>query len=157
LIGLCATAAVAQDDGFGPGLDTCLAAVLKERPGVVHGWKVLKGGDQESYRVSVIDTEGKIADTTCVASSPSNFHFKERFGVRRYESYGRIAVPEQSARATAPQIFVGPVRIWQMAIDLDIRGRPAFEYHLTLPNGREVVAQVDAITGALIAAELLPM
>jgi hypothetical protein len=154
LLALAVTAVSADESGAGAGLDGCLAAALKERPGFVHGWKELQASE-ERYQISIVNSKGKIADTVCVASAPGNFKFDDRIGMRRYESYARIAVPEESARRTAPLVFVGPVRVWQMEIDLDWLGRPAYEYHMVLPSGREVVAQIDAVTGVLMHAELL--
>jgi hypothetical protein len=155
LLALVATAVSADESGAGPGLDGCLAAALKERPGFVHAWKEMQGSE-ERYQVSIVNSKGKIADTLCIASAPGNFKFDDRIGTRRYETYARIAVPEESARRTVPLVFVGPVRVWQMEIDLNWMGKPAYEYHMVLPSGREVVAQVDAVTGVLIHAELLP-
>ena len=154
VLALAAVAAQAADSGAGPGLDGCLQAALKERPGFVHGWKDVSTESDERYVVSVINHDGKIADALCEAKAPGNFRFDDKLGLRRYDTYSRIAVQETNARGTAPVIFVGPVKIVQMEIDLDWKGHAAYEYHMILPSGREVVAQVDSTTGYLIHAEL---
>jgi|SRR5689334_911839 len=151
-----AAEAAADAGTVAPGLEACLAAALKERPGFVHAWKEVSGGSQSQYAVSIVNGEGKIADATCSTSKPENFKFEERIGIRRVESYSRIKVPELSARGTAPQLFAGPVKVVRMEIDFDWRGRPAYEYRLVLPTGREAVAQVDTVSGMLLHAEILP-
>jgi len=152
---LAGTAVSADESGAGAGLDGCLAAALKERPGFVHGWKELQASE-ERYQISIVNSKGKIADTVCVASAPGNFKFEDRLGMRRYDSYARVNVAETMARATAPLVFVGPVKIVQMEIDLDWKGKAAYEYHMILPTGREAVAQIDTTSGVLMHAEVLP-
>ena len=64
------------------------------------------------------------------------------------------ASPCQRSRAGRPHWFRGASQIWQMEIDLDWLGRPAFEYHMVLPSGREVRAN-RCCAGVLMHAELL--
>jgi len=159
MAGLFALAAIgvrAEESVVGPGLDPCLQAALQQRPGFVHGWKDVSTGTDERYKVSIINADGKIADAICEASAPGNFKFEDRIGMRRYDAYSRVNIPEASARATAPLIFVGPVKVVQMEIDLDWKGKAAYEYHMILPTGREVIARVDTTSGMLINAEVLP-
>jgi hypothetical protein len=134
-----------------PDLDTCIAAALKERPGVLFGWKELGVG---SYKVSVITPDGKIGDATCSGSTPSGLQFENRFGLRRFGPYEAIKVPETSARATAPQIFSGRVRFTEMEMDTDIKGGLSYEYHIELASGHRVLTRVDSIGGQLIYAEI---
>jgi hypothetical protein len=155
LLALAATAVWAEESTTGPGLDACLKAALEQRPGFVHGWKDMSTGSDERYQISIINAGGKIADTICEASAPGNFKFEDRLGIRRYDAYARVNVPETSARATAPLVFVGPVKIVQMEIDLNWKGQAAYEYHMILPTGREVIAQVDTTSGMLIHAEVM--
>jgi hypothetical protein len=75
--------------------------------------------------------------------------------MRRYDSYARVNVSEKIARETAPLVFVGPVKIVQMEIDLDWKGKAAYEYHMILPTGREAVARIDTTSGMLMNAEVL--
>lgn len=151
-VSIAAGAAYADAGTVGEGLDACLAAAMKERPGFLHGWKDVSGG---SYVISIVNAEGKIADAVCNSAAPSNFQFKDRFGLRMTGTYERITVPEVSARSTAPQLFAGPVRIVEMSVDFKLSGQPAYEYRLVLPNGREAMAQVDTLSGILLHAEVL--
>ena len=152
-----AATAVGADEGLvGPGLEPCLQAALQQRPGFVHGWQDVSTGSDERYKISIVNSAGKIADTMCEASAPGNFKFEDRLGMRRYDSYARVSVGETMARATAPLVFVGPVKIVQMEIDLDWKGKAAYEYHMILPTGREAVAQIDTTSGMLMHAEVLP-
>ena len=134
-----------------PDLDACIAAALKERPGALFGWKEVGVG---SYKVSVITSDGKIGDASCSGSTPSGLSFENRLGVRRFEPYQRIKVPEASARATAPQLFSGRVRFTQMEIDTDFRGDLSYEYHIELDSGYRLLARVDTVSGQLIYAEI---
>jgi hypothetical protein len=156
LLALAATAARADEATVGPGLEPCLQAALQQRPGFVHGWKDISEGSDERYKIAIINPAGKIADAICEASAPGNFKFEDRLGMRRYDSYARVNVGEAMARATAPLIFVGPVRIVQMEIDLDWKGKAAYEYHMILPTGREAVARIDTTSDMLMQAEVLP-
>jgi hypothetical protein len=155
VLALAAMGVRAEDTLVGPGLDPCLQAALQQRPGFVHGWEDVSAGSDERYKISIINSAGKIADTLCEASAPGNFKFEDRLGMRRYDSYARVNVLEKIARETAPLVFVGPVRIVQMEIDLDWKGKAAYEYHMILPTGREAVARIDTTSGMLMQAEVL--
>lgn len=150
-----AGAARADAGSTGEGLDACLAAALKERPGVLQGWKDVSTANDARYVISIVSNEGKLGDAPCSASAPGNLQFEERIGIRRLDSYSRIKVPEVSARSTAPQLFNGPVKVVKMEIDFNWKGQPAYEYRLILPTGREAVAQVDTASGELLHAEVL--
>jgi len=134
-----------------PDLDACIAAALKERPGVLFGWKETGVG---AYQISVIAADGKIADAPCSGSAPAGLQFENRLGLRRFEPYERIQVPEASARATASLIFSGRVRYTQMEIDTDVRGGLSYEYRMELQSGHHVLARVDTVSGLLVYAEV---
>ena len=158
LLGLCAAGApavsAAQDEPLPlPGLDECLKAALEQRPGAVVEWRQLGSDADPSYKVAVISPEGKIAETTCSPAAPQGLHFENRLGLRRYEIYERITVPESVARTTAPIVFRGPVRMTGMALDLNLLGHVSYEYYMLLPSGHKAASQVDGIHGSLTHAE----
>lgn len=136
-----------------PGLDACIAAALQQRPGILFGWKRLSAGDDASYEISVLSPDGKIGDTTCSASKTADLKFENRFGMRRYEQFQRITVPEASARATAPLLYAGEVDVTRMTIDSDLVGNLAYEYYMTLRSGHVAQVKVSTISGLLLTAE----
>jgi len=146
-------AAVAADEIAPlPGLDECLATALQQRQGVLFGWKSLSEPPDGSYRISIIGTDSKVAETVCSPAS-TTLRFDNRPVTRRYEYYKQMAVPEGDARKTAPLIFAGKVRIVSMEIDTDLKGGLRYEYRMLLPSGHRALAQVDAMSGLLTYIE----
>jgi hypothetical protein len=135
-----------------PGLDACLATALQQRPGVLFGWKSLNEPPDGSYRISIIGTDNRVAETVCSPAS-TTLRFDNRAVTRRYEYYKQMAVPEGDARKTAPLIFAGTVRIVSMEIDTDLKGGLRYEYRMLLPSGHHALAQVDAMSGFLTYIE----
>ena len=133
----------------GGSLEICLEAVLKERPGIVTGWQQSGGGDMTPYVVSVLNTEGNIAEAFCDPSKPTNFQFKNKMGLFRYEMYLRATFPEAKARVASPEIFTGPVRVTSMEFLVGISGKPTYTYQMFLPSNHKATVEIDAITGRL--------
>ena len=71
----------------GGTLEICLEAVLKERPGIVTGWRQSGGGEMTPYVVSVLNPDGTNAETFCDPAKPTNFQFKNKTGLFRYPMY----------------------------------------------------------------------
>ena len=136
-----------------PGLDTCIAAALQQRPGVLFGWRVLSDAPQAVYKMSVLTADGRIADADCSPSATANLRFQNRIGGRRYEPYKEIGVPESAARKTAPLVFAGTVKIMSMQIGTDIKGRLWYEYRMELPSGHRATSHVDTVSGFLTSAD----
>lgn len=136
-----------------PGLDTCIAAALQQRPGVLFGWRALNDPPDGTYRITIITQDGKVADAVCPSNAPTNLRFDNRVGLRRFEYYQRISVPEATARSTAPLIFAGTVKITSMEIDTDVKGGLRYEYRMSLQSGHKAMSQVDAMSGLLTYVE----
>ena len=136
-----------------PGLEACVNAALQQRPGVLFGWRALKDMPPPGYRVTVITADGKIADAVCSADTANNLRFENRVGLRRYDRYKEIVVPESTARNTAPLVFAGNVKITGMEIDTDLKGRLWYEYSMDLPSGHKATSHVDTTSGFLTSAE----
>jgi hypothetical protein len=155
---LCAAAqsqAKAADttESGGP-LDTCIAAVLNEHPGIVTAWRQAGGGPQPPYAITVLDKEGKMGETTCDPANPKNFEFKSKAGLYRYGMYERATLAEEKAREAAPVIFVGPVRFLGMELSVGFTGRPQYKYQMFLPSGHKATVDMDAVVGRLNKAEV---
>jgi uncharacterized membrane protein YkoI len=133
----------------GGTLDTCLEAVLKERPGIVTGWQQSGGGEMTPYVVSVLNAEGNNAEAFCDPAKPTNFQFKNKAGLFRYSMYQRATFPEIKSRATAPEIFTGPVRVTSMELSVGISGKPVYKYQMFLPSNHKGTVEIDAVTGRL--------
>jgi hypothetical protein len=138
----------------GGTLDTCIEAVLKERPGVVTGWQQSGGGEMTPYVVSVLNPEGTNAETFCDPAKPTNFQFKNKTGLYRYSMYQRATFPEAKARTSVPDIFTGPVRVTAMELSVGMSGKPSYKYQMFLPSNHKATADVDATTGRLNKAEV---
>ncbi len=138
-------------DPTAPGgpLDICLAAVMTEHPGIVTAWRQAGGGPQPPYAVTMLDQEGKMAETTCDPSKPTGFAFKNKTGFFRYNMFERATLPEEKAREAAPVIFVGPVRFLGMELTVGFTGRPQYTYQLFLPSGQKATVEMDAVVGRL--------
>lgn len=138
----------------GQALDACLEAVLKERPGIVSGWRQAGGELQPLYVVVVLNREGRAAETTCDPRKPENFQFRDRVGVFRYAMFERATLPELQARMAAPEIFVGPVRVISMNLAVGLTGRPSYTYEMILPSGHKASVELDGTVARLIKAEV---
>jgi hypothetical protein len=138
----------------GEALDTCLAAAIKERPGIVTAWRQVGGGAQPPYAVSVLNQEGKIAEATCDPGNPVNLQFSDKGGLLRYDMYQRATLPEAKARVSAPEIFAGPVRFLGMELSVGITGKPYYKYQMYLPTSHKATVEIDAVVGRLLKAEV---
>src|SRR5258708_2539481 len=138
----------------GGTLETCLDAMLKERPGVVTGWQQSGGGEMTPYVISVLNPEGTNAEAFCDPANPANFQFKNKIGLFRYSMYQRATVAEAKARASAPEILARPVRITTMELSVGLSGGPMYKYQMFLPSNHKATVEIDAITGRLNKAEV---
>lgn len=146
----------AADDPTAAGgpLETCLAAVTNEHPGIVTAWRLAGGGPQPPFAITLLDKEGKLGETTCDPANPTKFEFKTKTGLYRYSMYERATLPEGKAREAAPVIFVGPVRFLGMDLSVGFTGRPLYKYQMFLPSGHKATVEMDAVVGRLIKAEV---
>ena len=138
-------------DPWEPGgtLDTCIEAVIKERTGMVTGWQQSGGGEAPPYVISVLNADGTHAEAFCDPAKPANFQFNKKSGLFRYSMYQRATFPEAKARATAPEIFTGPVRISSMELSVGVSGKPTYKYQMFLPSNHKATVEIDAVTGRL--------
>ena len=138
-------------DPWEPGgtLDTCIEAVIKERTGMVTGWQQSGGGEAPPYVISVLNADGTHAEAFCDPAKPANFQFNKKSGLSRYSMYQRATFPEAKARATAPEIFTGPVRISSMELSVGVSGKPTYKYQMFLPSNHKATVEIDAVTGRL--------
>lgn len=156
MLNLVTMTAASAANPWEPGgtLETCLEAVLKERPGIVTGWQQSGGGEMTPYVVSVLNTEGNNAEAFCDPANPANFQFKNKAGLFRYAMYQRATFAEARARASAPDIFTGPVRMTSMQLSVGMSGKPAYKYQMFLPSNHKASVEIDAVTGRLNKAEV---
>ena len=133
----------------GGSLDACLEAVLKERPGIATGWQQSGGGDAPPYVISVLSEDGTLAEAFCDPAKPANFQFSKKMGLVRYSMYQRATLAEPKARALAPVIFTGPVRLTSMELSVGVSGKPAYQYQMFLPSNHKASVEIDAVTGRL--------
>ncbi|MBI3528400.1 MAG: hypothetical protein HY067_10570 [Betaproteobacteria bacterium] len=155
-LNLLALPAAFAADPWEPGgtLETCLEAVLKERPGIVTGWQQSGGGEMTPYVVSVLSPEGTNAEAFCNPANPTNFQFKSKTGLFRYSMYQRATFAEAKARASAPEIFTGPVRVTSMELSVGVSGKPMYRYQMFLPSNHKATVEIDAVTGRLNKGEV---
>ena len=133
----------------GGSLDARIEATLKERPGIVTGWQQSGGGEAPPYVIGVLNADGNNAEAFCDPAKPANFQFKNKTGLFRYSMYQRATLPEAKARATAPEIFTGPVRLTSMELSVGVSGRPIYKYQMFLPSNHKATVEIDAVTGRL--------
>jgi hypothetical protein len=149
-----AAALAAQPWEPGQALDTCLQAVINERPGIVTGWRQAGGGARPPFAVIVLNRGGRMAETSCDPDRPENFQFRDRSGVFRYAMFERATLAESEARMAAPEIFAGTVRLLSMNLAVGFTGRPSYTYEMLLPSGHKATVELDATVIRLIKAEV---
>ena len=136
-------------------LDTCIEAGLKQRAGMLTGWRQARAGDQPLYAVSILNEEGLTEEATCDPQNPDQtLEWKRRGGLLRYDMFKRVTFPESQARVSAPQIFVGPVTLTSMQLKLNIAGKPLFVYQMFLPSGHKALVNVEGSVGRVMKAEV---
>jgi hypothetical protein len=133
----------------GGSLELCIDATLKQRPGIVTGWQQSGGGQAPPYVISILDPGGTNAEAFCDPAKPVDFQFKNKVGLFRYSMYQRATLPESKARATAPEIFAGPVSLTSMELSVSLTGKPVYTYQMFLPSNHKAIVEIDAITGRL--------
>ena len=138
----------------GGSLDKCIEATLKERPGVIAGWQQSGGGEEAPYIIVILNVEGTSAEAFCDPVNPSDFKFSNKTGLFRYSMFKRATWPEPRARASAPEIFAGPVRLTSMELLVSLAGRPFYKYQMYLPGNLKATVEIDAVTGKLEKAQV---
>jgi len=138
----------------GGPLDTCIEAALKQRPGILTSWQQSSGSDNASYVIGILNPGGNIAQAFCDPAHAENFQFTNKMGLYRYTMFQRATWPESRARASAPEIFTGPVRITSMELDVSLSGRPAYIYQMLLPDNLKASVEIDGVTGRLEKAQV---
>ena len=83
------------------------------------------------------------------SAKPTGFQFKNKTGLYRYSMYQRATFSEKKARATAPEIFMGPVKVTSMELAVGISGKPTYKYQMFLPSSHKATVEIDAVTGRL--------
>lgn len=153
---LAVPASIMAAEPWDPGgvLDTCLTAATRERQGIVTAWRQAGGGEQPPYAVSVLNVEGKIAEALCDPANMAAMEFKDKGGLYRYEMYERVKIQESQARAFAPTMFVGPVRLFSMDYSVSFTGKPYYTYQMFLPTGHKATVEIDGTVGRLNKAEV---
>jgi hypothetical protein len=153
---LAVPASVTAAEPWDPGgaLDACLTAATRERQGIVTAWRQAGGGERPPYAVSVLNVEGKIAEAFCDPANMSALEFKDKGGLYRYEMYQRAKIQETQARAFAPTMFVGPVRLFAMDYAVSFTGKPYYTYQMFLPSGHKATVEIDGTVGRLNKAEI---
>lgn len=148
---------VAAQQPWEPGqaLDTCIDAAMKQRSGLLIGWRQARAGDMPLYAVSILDEGGLTAEATCdPQNSEAPLDWKRRGGLLRYDMFKRVTFPESQARTNAPQMFVGPVTITSMDLKLNFAGKPLFVYQMFLPSGHKALVNVEGTVGRVMKAEV---
>ncbi|MEO8164514.1 MAG: hypothetical protein ABI619_03870 [Betaproteobacteria bacterium] len=148
------TVVAAEPWDAGGSLDACIAATLKERPGIVTGWQQSGGGDAPPYVISILNAEGSIAEAFCDPVNPSSFQFTNKMGLYRYSMYERATWPETRSRIGAQEIFTPPVRLTSMELAVNFSGRPTYKYQMILPSRHKAVVEMDGVTGRLANAQV---
>lgn len=148
-----ATSAAAEPWDPGGALDTCLTAATRQRQGIVTGWRQAGGGDKQPYAVSVLTAEGKIGEAFCDPGNTASLEFKNKGGLFRYPMFEGAKVAEAQARALAPTLFVGPVRLFSMEYTVSFTGRRFYTYQMFLPAGLKATVIIDGDTGRLTKVE----
>ena len=133
----------------GGSLDACIEAALKVRPGIVTGWQQSGGGEAPPYVITILNTEGNNAEAFCDPAKPDNFQFTNKTGLFRHSMFQRATFPETKARAVAPEVFAGPVRLTSMELSVGISGKPIYKYQMFLPSNHKATVELDAVTGRL--------
>jgi len=133
----------------GGSLELCLDAALKARPGIVTGWQQSGGGEAPPYVISILNPDGNNAEAFCDPANTANLQFKGKIGLIRYSMYERATLPEAKARASAPEIFTGPVRLTSMELSVGVSGKPVYKYQMFLPSNHKATVEIDAVTGRL--------
>ena len=156
VLGLAAMQAALAANPWEPGgsLDACIEATLKQRPGILTGWQQSGGGDEAPYVIGILSPEGNIAEAFCDPANPTKFQFTSKMGLYRYSMFKRATWPESRARASAPEIFTGPVRLTSMELSVSFAGRPAYTYQMLLPENLKASVEIDAVTGRLEKAQV---
>jgi hypothetical protein len=129
--------------------ESCIAAALAAHPGIVTGWQRAGGGLQPLHVITVLDKEGKMAETTCDPATLTLTEFKSKIGRYRFEMYERATLAEEKARVTAPAPFVGPVSFYSMQLSIGFAGKPVYTYKLSLPGGYMATVDIDAVQGRM--------
>jgi uncharacterized membrane protein YkoI len=120
----------------------------------VTGWQQSGGGEMTPYAVSVLSLDGTVAEAFCDPANPTNFRFNSKIGLFRYAMFQRATFPEEKARALAPEVFTGPVRVTSMELLVGMSGKPAYKYRMFLPSNHKASVEIDAVTGRLNKGEV---
>lgn len=131
------------------GLESCVAAIQKQKPGAFLKLEKLKVAGQPVYEFEVKEqagTEwefmcsaksGKIIETETEADSAESPAFKDK-----------AKVSEADASATALKAYPG--KIEEVEYEIESNGDVSYEFDILSDKGVETKVEVDAVSGKII-------
>jgi len=136
-----------EPDQMYPQLDACLDAAKQQQEGLAIRWELIGNEDPYGFEIDVLASNDRVWNMKCSGGKVSDVNRKT--GTKSYKMLsGRVKVPELSARFTAATAY--PIaELKKMQYGLTWRGRPYFEYEMSLNDGRDATVDVNAETGRI--------
>lgn len=129
------------------GLEKCMKAALKAKPGTVVKVELKKEeGEGYNYEFDIESADGKAWDVECAAKSGKVVEIEEEVG-KDHAKFAGAKVNEAAAREIALKKVPG--EIVEVEYEIEADGKGSYEFDIKTADGKEVKLEVDTESGEI--------
>jgi len=149
LLGLGIAAASASVFAAGQSIDTCIAAIQKQKPATLVKLEKLNVSGKPFYEFEVRDAQGTEWEFMCDAVSGAITETESEVTNAESELFKKhLKVPEKEAIAIALKVYPGTVQ--EVEYEIESNGDASYEIDIVSAKGVETKVEVNAADGKII-------
>ncbi len=133
-------------------METCMQAVLKEKPGEVIKLEMKDERGTPTYEFEVKGKDGKVWDVECSANSGKVTEVEQEVGSADDPLFkAKMKISEDEAKKIALKAHPGKI---EEPTDFEIEpdGKASYEFDIQTKDGKEMTVEVDATSGKIVEA-----
>ncbi|MGH8770459.1 MAG: PepSY domain-containing protein [Burkholderiales bacterium] len=154
-LGLCAGVVYAQEMKIPKtkaSMETCMQAVLKQKPGKVVQLEMKNERGTPTYEFEIKGADGKDWDVECSANTGNVTEVEQNVGSADHELFkAKMKISEDEAKQIALKAHPGKI---EEPTDFEIEpdGKASYEFDIQTKDGKEMKVEVDAASGKIVEA-----
>lgn len=134
------------------GMETCMQAALKSKPGSVVQLEMKMEKGTPTYEFEIVGEDGKNWDVECNGNSGKVTEVEQNVGSADHELFkAKAKISEDEAKKIALKAHPGTI---EEATDFEIEpdGKASYEFDIQTEDGKEMKVEVDATSGKIVEA-----
>lgn len=134
------------------GMETCMQAVLKEKPGQVTKLEMKDERGTPTYEFDVKGKDGKNWDIECDANTGKVTEVEQDVGSADHELFKpKVKFTEEQAKEIALKAHPGKIKE-PTDFEIEPDGKASYEFDIMTDKGTEMKVEVDATSGKIVEA-----